>query len=186
MAKNLQSVLNSVVNDLLQEEMTVTPEDKALAARIANGGAVDREGLRAINTGVAGWAPSPENHQKAVTYGKLIASGMDRATAAEKAGLGGESQLAADLYGYNGRDPQRAASADIQTNAVLAQQNVPFSDRMYSTYLDAKNQIGNFADEHPGMFYGGLGALGASALAAGAGALYLRKKQREANKAAGR
>ena len=54
-------------------------------------------------------------------------------------------------------------------------------------YGSAKDAVvGAWNDATPAQKAAALGALGATALASGAGALYLRKKQRAANKAAGR
>ena len=87
--------------------------------------------------------------------------------------------------GILGRDALRNFQSDQQLAAINAQNDVPVSDQAYSAWLDAKNRVNEFVNDHPYATAGigtGLGA----ALAAGAGALYLRKKQREANRAAGR
>ena len=60
-------------------------------------------------------------------------------------------------------------------------------DNISDAYGNAKDAVvGAWNDATPAQKAAALGALGTTALASGAGALYLRKKQREANKAAGR
>ncbi len=157
MAKNLQTVLNSVVNDLLQEvspDATLTDEElQAQQAALS-----DVKDAQALAAGIkSGAIPAP------------------LARAALKGGYGGDHSDFYNEYigragGWGNRWSQNQAFAD-----ELAKQPVP----------GVMDQAKSWMSEHPYATAGigtGLGA----ALAAGAGALYLRKKQREANRAAGR
>lgn len=172
MAKNLQTVLNSVVNDLLQE----SSED----------GLAGGDAARLLRSGHAGVSYGKEASDQMMQYNDLRSKGLSHQQAiGAMGGLSSEAEHGLAYSGAFGQAAQREAQAKEQIDAINAQNDVPFSDQAYSTYLDAKNQVGNFVNDHP-YATAGIGAGLGAALAAGAGALYLRKKQREANRAAGR
>ena len=160
MAKNLQTVLNSVVNDLLQED---------------DGGAGQNEYMRALAT--PGVDPDKYNPT-------LWAQKMDSAAKVQDAINRAE---ALEYYKANAprgvvvHDPGQVA-ADIQgvQDKINAIEGSPIN-RVKSGWEDAKEWMG----QNP-LATAGIGTGLGAALAAGAGALYLRKKQREANRAAGR
>ena len=152
MAKNLQSVLNSVVNDLLQESyMPGGPDQDAGAALAQVRGAKalkDLETLKDLQKAplkpTPGYMPGgPDNSDEAL------------------------------LAQQRGRMAKYYAGADVADELS----DPTYLERMKGMAGQAGDWL--YANRYPV-------GLGAAALAAGAGALYLRKKQREANKAAGR
>lgn len=156
MAKNLQTVLNSVVNDLLQED-----------------GAGQNEYMQALATPGSGsydprlWAQKMDSAAK-------VQDAINRAEALEY-------YRANAPRGVVVHDPDQVAT-DIQgvQDKINAIEGSPIN-RMKSGWEDAKEWM----SQNP-LATAGIGTGLGAALAAGAGALYLRKKQREANRAAGR
>ena len=186
--KNLNAVLNDVMNDIMTEGVTnwfTLPADRAVAAqeeRFNNDGdpvALQIQG--ALNSGDperVALAQAAKKNYMMVKYGE----GLDPKQAAEaQSGLNHfvndnyhkihDATLASDPNTsfldragnmlQKGWDETKLAAQDLGDKASLAWANATPMER-------------------------GLAIGIPTALAAGAGALYLRKKQREANKAAGR
>ena len=175
MAKNLQSVLNSVVNDLLQE----------------SGDPSKFEGMRGLGGSMVpkGWADDVTGGTDNVFWGQ---DAMAAKVAAERAKEEGLASLS-PIEPYNPDNMfERGYKAQMENPALASVSGVdgengidtPYKQAMYKARhgLDAVKQ---WIADNPGLALGA-GALGGSALAAGAGALYLRKKQRDANRRAGR
>ncbi len=176
MAKNLQSVLNSVVNDLLQED-----------------------GMR-INPGSFEGLGGNSGKYLGGDFESNVTGGMDHVMwdqAKKEAAVAKEMEQKAaldDLTPKPGMDPNFLASRYLsqQSDPTLASIDAggespidnPYKQAMYKA-RHGWDDLKKWASENPGLAALGAG-LGGSALAAGAGALYLRKKQREANRRAGR
>ena len=156
MAKNLQSVLNSVVNDLLNESSMSPDAQMHLAGQ-------DAEQQAALTT-----VRNAEALAKGIKAGEIRA---DLARAALKGGWAGDE---ADTK-FTDEFVGRAGGWGPKWS-----QNQAFADQ-----LAAAPQEGWY-NQNKYWVNPALAGLGGAALAAGAGALYLRKKQRDANKAAGR
>lgn len=158
MAKNLQTVLNSVVNELLQESSPVLNPDAAIEQ--------------------AGELENQQNALTTVRNAEFLAKGIkdgtiraDLARAALKGGWAGDeadTKFTDEFVGRAGGWGNRWS------------QNQAFADEL------AKQPQESWYQQNQGWVNPTLAGLGGAALAAGAGALYLRKKQREANRAAGR
>lgn len=192
--KNLNAVLNDVMNDIMTEsfwgpveyKMPTTAKEAADLLRGQDESFLRSKGL------------DPEKLKQMVT--------MDNVNKAIVGAVSPNQDLSAEL-GQSAPIPEGPktsapasllgrASAEAQYQAAMNNQNAGFLDKAGATLgygLDrAKlaaqglgDQIGTAWDNATPMERGL--AIGIpTALAAGAGALYLRKKQREANKAAGR
>lgn len=163
MAKNLQSVLNSVVNDLLQE---ASPAAAAVNNALYNS--------NDMANAVRDVAQKAAEEDFAIRYpGQAVAAALETRK---------------DWM----PEYERGASGTPMKNAALLTK-AGIEDAM-SPWDKAQLYAGKFGDwagdqyaamkqsmvDHPYYWGGGLGA----ALAAGAGALYLRKRQREANRGA--
>ena len=174
MAKNLQSVLNSVVNELLQEGLT----DQVKGAMIANG----------MAPGLAAQKASQDIADAANRYANAARLNNATGDVSEKIGkvVGTWGDTLVPAPEAEKIDAPEIPSAGLMGPAgASASDNVAAAMRDQSYLERAKAMAGQAGDWMYDNRYPLAGGLGA-ALAAGAGALYLRKKQREANKAAGR
>ena len=179
MAKNLQNILNEVVGEILQENegMPITPGGEVSVGSFlgAPNTDVDTSGIE-IKT-IPGQASLGKEIRDTQLSGALsdlpktqagfnelvknrFISGMNNSNLGDVSGLPGSSPI-----------------AKAEEMGVL--------DRLSNMASNAKNSVGEFWDARTTPEKVGIGALMAAPLAAGAGALYLRKKQRAANKAAG-
>ena len=175
MAKNLQSVLNSVVNDLLQE----------------SGDPSKFEGMRGLGGSMVSkdWADDVTGGTDNVFLGQDAMAAKVAAQRAKEEGLASLSPI--EPYnpdnmierGYKAQmaDPTLASVSGVDGENGI---DTPYKQAMYKA-RHGWDDLKKWASENPGLAALGAG-LGGSALAAGAGSLYLRKKQREANRSAGR
>lgn len=162
MAKNLQSVLNSVVNDLLQE---ASPAAAAVNNALYNSNDM-ANAVKAVAQKAA------EDDWNAKIAGNMVQAGIDTRE---------------DSFPQSGSSDTPITNARLRTIAAYNDSLSPwgkaqlyagkFGDWAGDQYAAMKQSMA----DHP--YYWGAGGLGA-ALAAGAGALYLRKRQREANRGA--
>lgn len=171
MAKSLQNILNDVVGEILQED----------GERVVVGAAEPTIPTTARVLVTRGASPDREDE-----FNKMLASREENVRSNAEGSTPAQQRLAF------GEDPTTGAPLPIV-------KEVPMSDRIGSyvtgakdsvlnNYYAAKSAVGDwYNDLDPNVQTAvkyGVPTLGA-ALAAGAGALYLRKRQREANKAAG-
>lgn len=181
MAKNLQNILNEVVGEILQEE-------NVEGMRIVPGGEVSGGSFfNAPNTDIDTTGIEPTTTPEQAVLGKDIRDAQlsDALSDLPKTPAGRqEMYLNRYLSGMNNSNlgnisglPGSSPIAKAEEKGVL--------DRLSNMASSAKNTVGDFWNARTTPEKIGIGALMAAPLAAGAGALYLRKKQRAANKAAG-
>ena len=182
MAKSLQNILNDVVGEILQENEGAVPvmslpkdggellggQSKLIAAPNTT---VDTSG---IEVGAGGLAALQKEQD---------ARAADGAVAELPKSQAGFNEVLKNRFLAGMNNPRVAETVGVPGSSPIPQQG--FFDQVKGMAADAKNSIGEFWDARTTPEKVGIGALMAAPLAAGAGALYLRKKQREANKAAG-
>ena len=164
MAKNLQSVLNSVVSDLLQEGLAEDMQSafgKAATARNAMAQAA-----------YAGAAKAAEDDWNARIPGQTVA-------AAAETWKDGLPEVGSSTPFTNAGIKTRFGVEDSLSPWEKAQ---IYGGKAVDWAGDQAEAIKQSMLAHPGYWGTGLGA----ALAAGAGAMYLRKKKKEADLAAGK
>ena len=156
MAKNLQTVLNSVVDELLHED--AAGQNDYMASLITPGSA---------NYDPAKW-------DRLMKSGAAVQDQINRAEALEYT-------RANAPRGVVVHDPAEVNASSQYVQDKMAEIEGSPMNRIKGGWESAKEWMG----ENP-LATAGIGTGLGAALAAGAGALYLRKKQREANRAAGR
>ena len=156
MAKNLQTVLNSVVNDLLQESDDL-PETSDYMKSLLDPASPNF---------------NPQRHEQIMKSAGEVYSNLLRQQNMDAAQAGTRATII---------DPRSyVASSKYVQDQINDIEGSPIN-RAKSGWEDAKDWM----SQNP-LATAGIGTGLGAALAAGAGALYLRKKQREANRAAGR
>lgn len=170
MAKNLQNILNEVVGEILQEN----------GEHIVVGGepAAPSTARVLVTRGMSPDRQDEANRVFADRDAKLRASAEDNTPLKQKIAFGEDPATGASLPTV---DP-------VSTSDRVGSYFTGLKDSALNKYYTTKNDIGEWYNDldpntQTAIKYGV--PIGATALAAGAGALYLRKKQREANRAAG-
>ncbi len=171
MAKSLQNILNDVVGEILQENEML----KGTSFMDAPNTEVDVSGIKLREPTVATLGRDARNAEIASALSELPQSDA-----------GFQEMLRNRFISGMGDNNPLAYTAGISGSSPIASpEEDGFLDRISNMASNAKDSISDFWDARTTPEKVGIGALMAAPLAAGAGALYLRKRQREANKAAG-
>ena len=195
--KNLNAVLNDVMNDIMTEgfwgpveyKMPTTAKEAADLLRgqdesFLRSQGLDPEKLKQmvamdkVNKAIVG----------AVSPNQDLSAELGQSAPIQEVPLGPKTSAPSSLLGRASAEAQYQAAMNNQNAGLLNKAGATLGyglDRAKLAVQDLGDQIGTAWDNATPMERGL--AIGIpTALAAGAGALYLRKKQREANKAAGR
>ena len=176
--KNLNAVLNDVMNDIMTEGIEEYLPDfmKLPADRMAS---AEGRNVKLAGEKIA-QALAPEERD--------LSAELGQSAPIQEVPLGPKTSAPASLLGRASAEAQYQAAMNNQNAGLLNKAGAALGYGLDRAKLAAQglgDQIGTAWDNATPMERGL--AIGIpTALAAGAGALYLRKKQREANKAAGR